>query len=172
MLFIRREGSRTQTTRGSVPPCAIRPGGLDCHYSGLKVALQKTVPTKHTPLIIFISPPGRVVRRRLQCQDVLLRYRREKRQAARTTPTLVLPFCPQAKSFDGDSNAETLPDGIVVRTLEKVARSTGDAMSGLEDAINHILGSSSGVSATVREQLTAALRKEARKWEPGVSMAK
>lgn len=60
-----------------------------------------------------------------------------------------------------------------MRTLEKAARSTADAMSGLEDALKRALGSSSGIDAAVREGLMEALRNEAREWAPiGVSMVK
>lgn len=58
-----------------------------------------------------------------------------------------------------------------MRTLEKAARSTADAMSGLEDALRRALGSSSGIDATVREGLMEALRNEAREWASiGASM--
>ncbi|CAM9352187.1 unnamed protein product, partial [Laminaria digitata] len=70
-----------------------------------------------------------------------------------------LPFIP---SCDGDSNTGSLSDGAVGRTLEKATRSTADAMSGLEDALKQVLGSSSGIDARVREEITAALRNEAR----------
>lgn len=80
---------------------------------------------------------------------------------------------PQAKSYDGDSSTGTLSEGAVVRTLEKAARSTADAMAGLEDALKRVLGSSSGIDAAVRDGLMKALRNEAREGASiGVSTVK
>ena len=82
---------------------------------------------------------------------------------------VIQPRCkpPQAKSCDDDSSTETLSDGAVVGTLEKAARSTSDAMSGLEDALKRALGSSSSIDTKVREELMAALLNEVRQWATG-----